>query len=464
MRSKFHLSRRSFLRGTGATLGLPLLEIMNPSVANASNKLATGAEGQTVRFACLYMPHGRPPGSWDINGSNLDNLPRVLKPLEAHKEYLTVFQNMESPKGAHNRGLPGFLTGSQTFRTSDAAKANVNNPTIDQIIGNAHNKAFPLPTLELGMHSPQPGLGMEGSSNIYSTFLSWKNAKTPVPFELNPQRAFDRLFKNAGVSTRKLKGTGSRGPNQSVIDDVLLDAKGLQRKLGVADQRKLDEYLTAVREVEIKLQNQVSSESRLNILPNMLSDIKATKSKIKSSIDSQQASLGAVPKLGFEKYIQLMMDVMALAFWSNSTISSTLMFGNGGAGRNMSFLNGVKSNQHRMTHHKGDPKLIEMYTIVNTFFASQVGYFLERLRSMEEGGSNVLENSIVLFGSNTGDGNGHTKTKIPLLVAGKGGGTIKGNQNIDGQKKQLSCVHNSILDKMGINETVGVDTSKLRGF
>ena len=130
----------------------------------------------------------------------------------------------------------------------------------------------------------------------------------------------------------------------------------------------------------------------------------------------------------------------------------------------MRFLDGVTTNHHAMTHHKNQAHFIEMYHIVNTFFVSQVAYFLERLRSMEEGGSNVLENSIILFGSNTGDGNGHTRTDIPLLIAGRAGGKIKGNQSIDGKGRQISTVHNAILDRMGIDQKIGLDKSKIEGI
>ncbi|NNE92690.1 MAG: DUF1552 domain-containing protein [Verrucomicrobiales bacterium] len=456
----FDFNRRMFLRGTGAVVGLPMLEAMMPfSTVHAQ----TGAEGQPIRFAGFFMPNGVNHGAWDPKGKALAKLPPSLTPLENFKEDLIVVTGIDNGTGAHNLGTSAFLTGRRPKKTPNPAQVNVGNASIDQIIGQAYKEGTTLPTLELGMSAPSKGVGMNGSSNVYRSFVSWKNATTPVPAELNPKRAFDRLFKGVRVTTGPGGGPSTAlQADKSVLDSVLEDAKDLQKRLGKEDKQKLDEYLTAVREVEERIALQARAAAGLKITPEVMKGIRATDKKLKDALGKTQKGLSAVPRIPYREYGRLMMDVMALAFWSNSTAASTLMFGDGLHGRNMSFIEGVNGNHHSISHHGNKKAQLHEFHLINKFFASQMGYFMGRLKSMKEGGSNVLENSVILLGSNISSGQEHHGRNIPILIAGGGGGNLRGGKAIQA-KVPIAQVHNAILDTVGVKQRVGGTKDKLRG-
>ena len=250
----WQISRRHVLRGMGATMGLPLLEAMLPS-GRALAAGAAGHEGQPVRFAAFFMPNGVNHGDWDVKGSNLDTLSRTLTPLEYVKDYVNVFNGMHNAAGGHNMGTSSFLTGRSPVKTAEAANVNVGNASIDQYIGSLCPGAT-LPTLELGMSPPRRGAASNGVSHVYTSHINWKDAKTPVPHEMNPQRAFDRLFKGVGMHIKAagLAKNPPPVPDKSVVDLVSQDAKDLKKKLGRADQQvKIRGFRIELGEVQSQL-------------------------------------------------------------------------------------------------------------------------------------------------------------------------------------------------------------------
>ena len=463
----WHLSRRHLLRGAGVTMALPFLEAMMPTHRAAA---ALGSGRQPIRFAAFFMPNGVNHARWDIGGkgSGLGDLSPSLQPLADLKDEIIVVQGL-SGTGAHNLGTSGFLTGRAPKKTPKANEVNVGNASLDQIIGATARESAVLPTLELGMSAPRRGVGVNGASHVYTSFVSGKNATTPVPPELNPKRAFDRLFKGARVNSASGRpGSGSQPtvPDASVLDLVLEDAKSLQKQLGSADQQKLDEYLTAVREVEERITNQQQAAKGRTITPAVMEDIKAVSSRLrKSDLDSRdRKGISAVPQIPYRAYGRLMMDVQALALWSNSTRATTLMFGDGLHSRNMSFLEGVDGNHHSISHHGNRGASLAMYSKINTFFVEQYAYFLDRLKGMSEAGGSVLDNSVVLLGSNMGDGQAHNSKNLPLLIAGQGGNRLRTGRKLLANGAHISQVHNALLDRMNIEREIGNSKSKLKGL
>ncbi|MFD2256525.1 DUF1552 domain-containing protein [Luteolibacter algae] len=469
-RKTFSSTRRGFLRGAGVTMALPFLESISPmgrALAQSAKTGALGKNGEPIRFAAVFMANGVNLDEWTPKGSKLEELPRILKPLDPLKEYVNVISGINNGGNGHNSGTSGFLTGTDPYRTAQASEVNVYNPSLDQIIGEVLKESSVFPTLELGMGTPATGPTMNGNTNIYTSYISWKTPTTPVPYEINPQRAFDRLFKSATRTTSSggKSGNTSLMPDSSVIDAVLEDAKSLEKKLGREDRSKLDEYFTAVREVEERIAQQNATVG-LNITEDVLKDILRLKGDVREHMSDQKDGRYQVePQIPQPEYGRLMMDIMALAFWSNSTRSATLAFGNGlHGGGNMSFIDGVNGSHHSTSHHGYKKDKLEEFTLINTFYMEQYAYLLDRLRGMKEGDSNVLENSMILFGSNISAGQQHSGRNIPVLLSGNAGGRLKSGRHIESDGQPIANLHRSILDMMDVKGDIAKGSDKLRGI
>ena len=439
-------------------MALPFMEAMSAPLKTTS--LAVGPEGQSLRYGAIFMPNGAL--NFAPEGSTLDVLTPTLQPLAGLTEHLNVVSGLRNGMGGHSGSTPGFLTGQRPAKASDASEMNIGTASIDQIIGYADKDGTPLPTLELAMHSPRRGTSPSGLPWAYGNYISWRDPSTPVPQEVNPMRAFKRLFEGVGVTAAPSNSRKKKvAPTKGVVDTVLEDAKQLQKRLGRADQQKLDEYLTTVRDVETRILRK-SSPKGLVITDEILADIQDTERRIKKGDVSD--NLSVLPKIEYPEYIRMMMDIMALAFWSNSTRSSTLMLGDGGSRRNMSFLDGVEGAHHSISHHGENPDKLKQYELINTFFMSQYAYFLERLHSMKEGSNSVLDNSIIMMGSSISNGQNHNPGNLPLVIGGHAGGRLKGNRHIKGEKGNIASLHSSVLDMMNIKDGIDSKGGKLRGF
>jgi len=445
----FRISRRHMLRGMGATMCLPFMEAMGAT----KSSLTVGPEGQPIRFGAIFMPNGVDASRYNFSENHLNNLPPILAPLSGLTEHINVISGLNNSMGGHAGSTAGFLTGQPPGRAENSNEVNIGNASVDQLIGYADPESTPLPTLELAMHAPRRGTSPSGLPWTYGNCVSWRNATTPVPQEVNPMRAFKRLFEHAAPTS---KGSRSKentfAPNKSVVDTVLADAKQLQKRLGKGDQQKLDEYLTTVRDVEVRILRKAQPKG-LKITEEIFTQIKGTEKRVKGLGGS--GKLSALPKIEYPEYVKIMMDIMALAFWSNSTRSSTLMLGDGASRRNMSFLDGVSGGFHSISHHGNNPEKLKQYSIINTFFMSQYAYFLERLHSMKEGSSSVLENSIIMMGSGISNGQGHAKVNVPIVLGGHAGGKLKTNRRIEVRKRTpIASLHRSILDIMNIKNGI----------
>ena len=446
------------LRGLGAAMSLPFMEAMGASTSKSS--LTVGPEGQPIRYGVVFMPNGVNPAEYKPTGKNLDELPSTLQALAEHREHINVITGLKNGMGGHTGSTAGFLTGQAPSKSETPGGVNVGNTSIDQLIGAADTESTPLTSLELAMHAPRKGTSPSGLPWIYGNVISYKNATTPIPQEVNPIRAFNRLFEYASpTKTNKKAKDESFSPTKSVVDTILEDAKQLQKRLGRHDSQKLDEYLSTVRDVEVRILRR-SQPKGLKISEETFTQIEALEKRIKKAGGNDQISV--VPKIPFDEYSKIMMDIMALAFWSNSTRVTTLMMGDGGSRRNMSFLDGVSGSHHAISHHGNRPETLKQYSLINSFYVDQYAYLLERLHSMKEGSNSVLDNSIIMWGSGMSNGQGHSKVNIPIVLGGKAGGKLKTNRHISTGNKNLASLHRSVLDIMNVKNGIngGDDTLK----
>ena len=260
-----------------------------------------------------------------------------------------------------------------------------------------------------------------GYTRLYGASISWESPTRPKPKEINPRFAFDRLFRNF------IPGKPMEEENpwkKSVVDLVLEDAKRLNQHLGAADQNKMAEYLESVRSVERRLEEDDDlSDFEANITPDIRKELIRLDIRLRDYVE-MNSGVEATEK------VRLMMDINALALWSDATRVTTFMFGNSVSNRNFSFLDGVEGGHHSISHHRGHPQRIEMYGKINHWHSEQFAYFLDRVSSMKEGDHSLLDNSIVLYGSSLRDGDKHRASNLPIVLAGKGGGTLDSGQNI----------------------------------
>jgi len=443
MSEKWRLPRRTFLKGFGTAMALPMFEAMSPvlSAADASAKSAN-----PVRMAFVYVPNGANMADWTpvATGSDFE-LPYILQPLNDHRKDLLVLSGLAQDKarpngdgaGDHARASATFLTGAQARKTSGAdIKVGI---SVDQLAASKIGKATRFASLELGCdRGQQAGNCDSGYSCAYSSNISWKSESTPVPAEVDPRLIFERLFANNHPGETAEARAKRERQQKSILDFVLEDAKKLKANLGRTDQRKLEEYLTAVRELESRIE-------RASNFAQVHPDFKQPK---------------GVPA-DYEEHIKLMYDLMALAFQTDITRISTFAIAHDGSNRSYSFI-GVPEGHHDLSHHGGNEEKKKKIAQINQFHIRQFGYFIQRLKSIKEGNGTLLDNSMVVYGSGIADGNAHAHHDLPVLVAGRGRKTIETGRHIKYPKDTpMTNLYLSILERVGAPTTRLGDSSGL---
>ncbi|MDE0102269.1 MAG: DUF1552 domain-containing protein [Bryobacterales bacterium] len=439
-----HLERRAVLRGFGATIALPFLDSMVPAFGAARSESAEPPR----RLAFVYIPNGVIQEAWTpgIEGRKYD-FPRILKPLEAHREDLLVFSGLTQNNGRalgdgpgdHARAAASFLTGIHPKKTSGADIRL--GMSVDQVAARAVGDRTRFASIELGIEPGRlAGNCDSGYSCAYSNSISWRGEKTPNPPEIDPTAVFERMFGDVErpLSPGERKRRESR--QRSVLDHVLGDANRLRGSVGPADRQKLDEYLESVRDVEKRLSSPGAS---LAVAP-----------------PSMERPDGIPAK--YADHARLMFDLTTLAFQTDQTRIATFMMGREGS--NLTYPEiGVTRAHHGMTHHRGDPDKIEDITKVNEHHVEQFAYFVSKLASIEEADGRLLDNSMVVYGSGIGDGNRHTHHDLPVLVAGKAGGTLSTGRHLRyAAETPMNNLFMSLLDRVGVRpETLGDATGKL---
>ncbi|MBN8604011.1 MAG: DUF1552 domain-containing protein [Planctomycetes bacterium] len=427
------LSRRTLLRGVGAALALPWLEAMQVRKLLGSEQENAPSKAP-VRMAVLFMPNGVPPKKWTPEGEGAEfKLSPILEPLAAHQKdilVLTQLWNKNSDSGdGHYVKTAGLLT-STTINKTVGVDLNCNGVSMDQVAAQKIGHLTPLPSIELGIEPVAVGIdGVVGYTRVYGAHIAWRGPTSPLAKEINPRLAYERIVR-AGQ-----QGGASLQADRSVLDMVMEDAQELQGRLGANDRRRVDEYLESVRALEQRMERLASTQG--------------DPWKPRASYDGMAKPEDAIPKQHLE-HCRLMIDLMVLAFQTDTTRVATFMFGNSVSNINFSWLDGVKDAHHSLSHHQNEEDKLRQYEIIAKWHMEQYAYMLERMKSLREGEQSLLENSMVMFGSDLRDGNAHDPHNLPIVLAGQGGGRITtGRHVINSRNTPLANLYLSMLDVMG---------------
>jgi hypothetical protein len=433
------MQRRTFLQGAGVALGVPWLEAATTKVDAKP----------PVRMAFLYMPNGVNVPAWTPQGAGRDyQLSPTLQPLAALKDKVTVLSNLWN---ANSKGGDGhyvkeaaILTCATIKKTPGADLANA--VSVDQLAAQRIAHATPLPSLELGITPVAIGVdAVVGYTRIYGSHIAWANATTPLAREINPRAAFERLFR-AGTEP---EGAAAK-LDTLLLDRVLGDAKRLRTQISGNDRLRLDEYLSTMRSIEQRVERAATGGKRnwKARAPLHLKDAPSDK------------------PVDHAEHVRLMMDIIAVAFQTDTTRVATFMFGNAVSNVSFRFLDGVSIGHHDASHHSKEADKLKQYQIISQWHVAQYAYLLNKLDSMKEGDSTVLDNSMVQFASALSDGNAHDPHRLPILVGGLGGGRVAAGQHLAYELDHpLANLYVSMLDAFGTPvERFGDSTGPLAGF
>lgn len=452
--SKSGISRRDVLRAGGVVMGLPFLESFN-RFAGAQDTTTGGIFGGgassgkfPTRMAILYMPNGANMKKWlpEGKGGPLAQMPQSLEPLTKLKSDVLVLSNLwnhaaDTGDGHYVKG-GGFLS-CTTIEKSDSA-VNSNGISMDQLAAQKIGHQTLLPSLELGMEPVHSFVDKNvGYTASYASYISWTSPTQPTPREINPKQAFNRLFKPSG------KAAPVFVDDKSVLDAVLADSKALRAKVGIADQRKLDEFLDSVRSVETRVENEekIAKRGQSSLREGKRAMIEEVGARANATPDNTRNAKGG----DLTERVRLMLDILVLALATDSTRISSFMFGNEVTGMNFSFLPGVTGGFHDISHHGNNPDKLEMYSKINAWHVAQLAYLMEKMKAVKEGSKTLLDNSMILFGSGISDGNAHSPHNVPLLLCGRGGGTIVPGRHVEYNKDYpLASLYVSMLNRMGV--------------
>lgn len=434
-----HLHRRSFLKGLGTAIALPALDAMTPALTPMAKPV--------VRLGFVYVPNGIIMDKWTpvAEGPNFE-FKSTMKPLEAYRDRLLVLSGLAQVQGRalgdgagdHARAGATFLTGVHPKKSEVTIRAGI---SADQVAARELSKYTQFGSLELGIESNQLAGGCDsGYSCAYTNTMAWRNDTTPLPVENNPRAIFERLFGD-GDSTDAAARAAQFNRQRSLLDYVNGSLKRLGSSLGNADRVKLNEYTDAIRDIERRIQK-----------------AEAQNATMKMPVMERPT---AVPE-EFEEHVKMVMDLQVLAYQTDMTRVITLMMAREGSNRPYRNIN-ISDGHHNLTHHQNDADKIAKVTKINEVHVKLFAYLLERLQATPDVNGNLLDNSLVMYGSSISDGNLHTHHDLPIVVAGGGGGQVKGNRHVMYPKETpLNNLLLSMLEHAGVPaEKLGDSTGKL---
>ncbi len=436
------LNRRTFLRGLGTALSLPFLEGLAPARAFAST-----ASQPPLRMAFLFVPNGIHMPNWTpvAEGRHFE-LPPTLAPLAPVRDKLLILSGLAHDKarpngdgpGDHARSAATFLTGTQAVKT--AGKDTRVGISVDQVAAKFLGRTTKLPSLELGCEAGRlSGDCDNGYSCAYSSNISWRTPSNPTTKEINPRLVFERLFGGGSTIDRSQSQAKRNAERISILDLVADDARQLRRRLGKWDQQKLDEYLNGVREIEKQI----------------------TQPQSELFLEGEVVPPRGIPA-NYGQYVQLMGDLMALAFQTDQTRVCTFMFANAGSGNTYPMLD-VKEGHHYLSHHQNDEEKIEKIAKINLYHVQLLAHVLQRLNSTPDGEGTLLDNTMLVYGSAIGDGNLHNHDDLPILVAGGGQRAFNTGRHIRYQEETpLMNLYLTMLNQAGVQlDSLGDSTGLL---
>jgi hypothetical protein len=447
MNNSWQIPRRTFLKGIGTAVALPALEAMAPSLKALAALESPAGTKIPKRMAFFYIPNGANMADWTPKEVGTEfEWPYILEPLKSFQKDLQILTGLAHDKarphgdgaGDHARASASFLTGCQARKTAGAnIKAGV---SVDQIAAEKIGQFTRLPSLELsGDKARVSGNCDSGYSCAYQYNLSWRTESTPMPPEVDPRVVFERLFCNEVPGESDARRSVRLQHRKSILDFVAEDARRLRHQLGYTDRRKVDEYLTAVREVELRIEH---AERFPAVTPDL-------------------PKPGGIPK-DREQHMRLMLDLLALAFQTDTTRIATYIIAHDGDNRPYPMI-GVAEGHHELSHHGNDEAKKQKIAKINHFHTTQFAYFLEKLKSIREGEGTLLDNCMIVYGGAISDGNAHNHDNLPILLAGGGGGTLRTGRHVRFAKETpMTNLYLSMLDRMGVPaERVGDSTGKL---
>ena len=436
-------NRRSFLKGVGAAIALPTFGSLGVKSSSAASLLASPeralaqtATGAPLRTAYLYFPNGAIPSAWWPTKSGKDfEFSETLKALEPLRDSLQVMGGLDNVSanpgsdggGDHARGGGTFLTNVRLNKSSTDLRAGV---SIDQAIANKVGHLTRLPSLELSCEANRrTGNCDSGYSCAYQYNISWKTATTPMASEANPRLVFERLF-GAGRPNERLANLELRRAQQkSVLDFVMEDARRMQSRLQKTDKMKLDEYLTSVREIERRIE-----------LAERHGDA-----------ETNAETPEGIP-VSYEEHMQMMFDLLLMAFQTDSTRVATFCLAHDGSNRSFSEI-GVVEGHHELSHHQNKQHKIDKIKKIDRWYIKQLSQFLTRMESTKDiDGNSILHNSMIMFGSGNADGNRHTHVNLPIIMAGQGGGKMQAGRFVDYKDTPLANMHLTMAHQMGVRD------------
>jgi len=440
------ISRRALLRGMGVAVALPWLEAMGGGLAWGGD--VSKAKAAPNRMAFIYVPNGKNMVDWTptTEGAGF-KLGAILEPLKDVNGDFSIITGLAADKarahgdggGDHARAMAAFLTGAQPRKTDGTdIRAGI---SVDQVAASRIGDEVRLPSLEIGCDQSQmAGNCDSGYSCVYNSTMSWKSATQPQPKETNPKLIFERLF-SSGDETQRAKAAAR---SKSVLDLVRADAKDLDGKLGSSDRRKLDEYTTSIRELEVRME-------------------KASKLPPVKAPDGFEKPTG-IPET-YEQHIRIMSDLMIVAFQADITRVCTFVHANEGSNRPYPFIN-VAEGHHDLSHHGNDAAKKQKIKEINIFHTKQLAYLLNKMKSIKEGDGTLLDHCMLAYGSGNSDGDRHNHDDLPLLLAGRGCGTIKTGRHIKlSRETPLNNLWLSLLDRMNMDiKQLGDSTGSLPGL
>ena len=440
--TKKHIPRRTFLRGAGAALALPVLDAMTPALAAEAKR--------PIRMGFIQVPNGimNLKNEWTPKAEGALEITRILEPLADFRDRMVLISGLDNQQAAglnfevggdHPRACTAWLTGTHAKMTSGAdLRAGI---SVDQIAARHFGKYTQLASLEIGLESPEVVGACESAYGCaYYNTIAWRNETSPLPMENRPRAIFERLFGDAGATSAEVR-LALRQEERSILDAINSDVKRLRSKLGGSDRGKIDQYLEAVRDVERRMQ-----------LAEKQGDVEVP----------QIAGPAGAPEV-FSEYFKLMADLMVLAWQTDMTRVMTFMMGHEMSGRAYPEV-GFGDAHHPCTHHQGDSEKIEKTIKINIFHTKMLAYYLDKLRTTSDGDGSLLDHSMIMYGAALSDANLHLYTDLPLLLVAGGIDGIKGGRHVKYAKRTpMTNLLLTMLDKANVPhvESLGDSTRRL---